>query len=301
VAVRRPIEEAIVADINNPAVTLWRRAVATGATSVLLLLTVYVLGVLTRPGQRFEDAVLSAADPASGAPRAPGATDVLAIITSPLPVAAILTVLIVAVLRQRVMLGIVATGVVVASVLTTEIVQRAVLRPILLDTGLRREDQSFPSGHTTVAASVMAALVLVTPARLRTVVVFVGTVCAAGVSVATVAAGWHRPSDTLGSNLIVVIYTCVALAVLARRHQVTSDAPEPGHRAGVLVLVAVAVAGGGLAVALGAGAPVTILTVGRALALTGSVALGLVLSALLRRIDLRPPRPAPAGDQEKTC
>lgn len=272
----------------------------------------YLLAVWTPAGQRFEDAVLTAAERAGG-DAAPAAA--LGWVSVASVLAALAVVLAIGLLRRRPLLGALAAAVVPASVLTAEVVQRAVPRPILLDSGVRREDQSFPSGHAAVAMSVMCSLVLVVPHRWRGPVLLLAFAGAATVEIGTVSSGWHRPSDTIGSDLIVVMYTCAAVAVLARLGRVSEAdvRTRAGRAAGVAL-------GGGLAgLALGAflvaavatvahhvSAPTsstvegTAFTAGRALALSGGAGVALWLLALLRRVDLRPPGPA-SRDGESRC
>ncbi len=72
---------------------------------------------------------------------------------------------------------------------------------------------SFPSGHTTAAASIAVALLIVVPARLRALAAVAGAafVCAVGISV--VALEWHYPSDVVGGLLVAAGWGFAALAV----------------------------------------------------------------------------------------
>jgi hypothetical protein len=179
------------------------------------------------------------------------------------------------------------------------------LRPVLLHHGTRREDQSFPSGHVAVAMSVMCALVMVAPYRFRGAVVFLASLWAASIEVAAVTAAWHRPSDTIGSDLIVVIYACAALAVLARLGWVSeATLRTPTGRAARGLLVGAYGGAGVLALAVAAVAGLTdgpVLTAGRAIAVSGSTAVALALLALLGRVDLDTPLAVPTADRELAC
>jgi hypothetical protein len=181
----------------------------------------------------------------------------------------------------------------------------AVLRPVLLHHGTRREDQSFPSGHVAVAMSVMCALVLVAPYRFRGAVVFLASLWAASVEIAAVTASWHRPSDTIGSDLIVVLYACAAIAVLTRRGWVReAELRTPTGRAARGLLAggygAVALLAVGVAALTGRTAGGPALTAGRLIALSGSAAVAVALLALLRRVDLDTP-PRPTEERETGC
>jgi membrane-associated phospholipid phosphatase len=279
-----------------------RRTVLTGVTCAALLLLIYLLAVWTRTGQRFEDAVLEAAHGG----RQEAAVDTLHAITEWSLATAVVVVVGIGRLRGRLPLGLAGAGVIVASVLTTEIVRRAVpVRPLLLAVGVRREDQSFPSGHTTIAMSVMCGLVMVVPYRFRVVTVFLTSLWAASVGALTVTASWHRPSDTIGSDLIVLIYACAAIVLLARRGGVRRAEPRRGvgrtarslligllGAEAVVALCAGLIAGGLAMRELAAPAdpevvPGSALTAGRAIALAGGALVALTLLALLRHIDLQ--------------
>jgi membrane-associated phospholipid phosphatase len=76
---------------------------------------------------------------------------------------------------------------------------------------------SFPSGHTTAAASIAVALLLVVPAAHRLAAAVVGLLLTAAVGVSVVVLGWHYPSDVLGGLLVVGAWGFAALAWLRRR------------------------------------------------------------------------------------
>ena len=154
----------------------------------------------------------------------------------------------------------------------------------------------------------MCALVLVVPYRFRGPVVVLGSLWAASVEVATVTARWHRPSDTIGSDLIVVIYACAAVALLARWGRVRpAELRTPAGRAlrrlltvvyavvAVLAFVAAAVVVGIAVHDPGHTGAVNVLVAGRALALSGSAAVAVTLLALLHRVELGAPPASRAG------
>ena len=113
-------------------------------------------------------------------------------------------------LRKRPILALLAMIVVAGSVLSTELIKYQVFSRPLLDTyGDRLPYNTLPSGHTTVALSVAVGVTLVSPARLRLLVGTIGVVYGAATGVATMSAGWHRPSDAVAA--CVVVGTWVAL------------------------------------------------------------------------------------------
>jgi hypothetical protein len=279
-----------------------RRAALTGCCCAVLLAAVYLMAVWTVPGQRFEDAVLEAALRVAGGRQEEAAVATLDTISHVSLAAAALLVLAIGLARRRPWLAVAGTGVIAGSVATTEVLRHLVLlRPILLPSGVRREDQSFPSGHTTIAMSVMCALVMVVPYRFRGVAVLVTSAWATAVGASTVTASWHRPSDTIGGDLIVLGYACAAVALLARTG--AAREAEPRSKAGRAMMAAVlglevveAVAGLAIAAAAASlrhGVPegdVAALTAGRAIAVAGGAMVAVTMLALLRRTDLAPAR-----------
>jgi membrane-associated phospholipid phosphatase len=197
----------------------------TGACGALLI-GVYLAAVRTVPGQRFEDSVLSAAAFHQDSIAASWAIPVLNTVTVFSLAAVVAAVVVIARLRRLPLLGWLAAGVVVASVLSGQLARVVLERPALLEFGFRRGDQSFPSGHTTVALSVLCAVGLVVPRGWRPLAIGLCSMWATSVTVGTVAAGWHRPSDTLGSGLIVLFWISLALAGLAWRGPLTA-VPAP--------------------------------------------------------------------------
>jgi membrane-associated phospholipid phosphatase len=116
----------------------------------------------------------------------------------------------------------------------------------LLKTRLERADlddfpapNSFPSGHTTAAASVVFALILVLPHAVRGMVTLIGAGYVTVIAVATVWAEWHRPSDTVAGLLVVLAWGGAVAAVLrARRRRIPGPLSRP-TRLTTLVLTVV--------------------------------------------------------------
>ncbi|HTT95943.1 MAG TPA: phosphatase PAP2 family protein [Solirubrobacterales bacterium] len=77
---------------------------------------------------------------------------------------------------------------------------------------------SFPSGHTTAAASIAVALLLVVPTGYRLLAAGVGAALTGAVGLSVVILGWHYPSDVLGALLVVATWGLCAVAYLRRRH-----------------------------------------------------------------------------------
>jgi membrane-associated phospholipid phosphatase len=117
----------------------------------------------------------------------------------------------IALIRGRVLLAAVATLTILGANLTTQLVKAFTTRPDLgIDVERVTAGNSLPSGHTTVTASVAVALVLVAPAAVRGVAALAGTGVAVLAGVATVVAGWHRPSDAVAAFLVVGAWAALA-------------------------------------------------------------------------------------------
>lgn len=116
--------------------------------------------------------------------------------------------------------------------ITAVLVVEYVLKPIVD----RRYEVvlTFPSGTTTVVASVATAWVIAVPVRLRSVAVVVGAFLVALECIAVVALQWHYPSDAvcgaifgIGAVLLIDGLLHVAAASLrARRTSPADGVPE---------------------------------------------------------------------------
>jgi membrane-associated phospholipid phosphatase len=161
----------------------------------------------------------------------------------------------------------------------------------LLRSGYRRDDQSFPSGHTAIAMGVMVGLVLVVPHRWRWPVVAVTAPWAIGMGVATVTVGWHRPSDTIGSDLIALLYASLAVLLLARQGRLQATAPRTAQAAAVGVVVGLLC----VAVMLALSTTGSGFTLARTIVLAASITTTLTVLALLRGVEFRSAQPGPGG------
>lgn len=108
-----------------------------------------------------------------------------------------------------------------AAATMTQLLKSTLTRP---DFGISATPMnSFPSGHTTVAASAMLAILLVSSPRLRPVVGTLGGIFAATAAVSTYVLGWHRPSDVIGAVLVSCAWALIAGWLILSR--------EPGWNA----------------------------------------------------------------------
>jgi len=158
----------------------------------------------------------------------------------------------IALIRGRIALAVTATLLIAGANLSTQLLKHHLTRPDLgIDPERALAGNSLPSGHTTVAASVAVALILVLPPKVRAVGAFLGAGYAAAAGVATLSAGWHRPSDAIAAYLVVGAWTAVAgLTLLFFQRERATVSPADAHRVAAAVLGlggALAVAASGLA------------------------------------------------------
>ncbi len=176
------------------------------------LAVLYLVFVRTHAGQRVDEAVLAGR---LASPRARQAASDLLTTISAGSVALVLALLAgQALVRRRAALAVVALAVILGAVGTTEVLKHVLLsRPDLVFSPLPQN--SFPSGHTTTAFAVGIAAALAAPPRWRRLVAAGAFVYGTAIGVATIAAGWHRPSDVAGALLVVTGWAAaVVLAVV---------------------------------------------------------------------------------------
>ena len=186
------------------------------------------------------------------------------------------------VLRKRIDLAVGAALLVIGANASTQLLKTRLVRP---DLDAFPAPNSFPSGHTAAAASVVCALILALPHAVRGTVALIGFGYVTLIAVATVWAEWHRPSDTIAALLIVLAWgSVIAFGVRLRRRRVAGRPERPGRPATLLLLAGGAVAGlmgvlGLLAVALSERVTPGLVS-GRFAFLTGSAGIAAVVAGV---------------------
>ena len=143
---------------------------------------------------------------------------------------------------------------------------------------------SLPSGHTTVVASAVGALLLVAPRSLRLMTVVAGALAATATGASTVVAGWHRPADIVAALAVCVAWTAAGSMLVGGAHR-----PGPGVLFGSLVGAA---AGLALLVGIGVRPAYGWSGFGGATIVLGAMALATALSvALMERVSPTSPQP----------
>ena len=191
-------------------------------------------------------------------------------------------------LRRQVLATVVALAVVAASNLTTQLLKHELLsRP---DNGATGDwHNSFPSGHTTVAASAVFALFLVCAPRVRPFIAALGAVVLIAIGALLVGNQWHRPSDVVGGILVVAIFVFLGGAALAplRPAAATSRHGMAGT-VGLLVVASIVSAcafGVAYLAVAGGDAPPAVSTLAGLLAIAATVgATSLLAARLFRRV-----------------
>ncbi|UFU03411.1 phosphatase PAP2 family protein [Ruania suaedae] len=237
------------------------------AVSAAAVIALWRIFVTTARGQQLDD--VAALGAAFGRDTLePLLTPVLTIVSVPFVALAVLAAATGAVLQRRPAIAVGAAAVLGGSNLTTQVLKELLERP---DLGVTYAlGNSLPSGHTTVAASVAAAALLIAPRRWRGPVAVAGVGYAALTGLATLVGGWHRPSDVVAAYLVVALWYFLVEAARqlpARAALPRGYRPAPRVNAAT-VLLALAAAATVLALVLGAWVASTLPPVGTEVAST---------------------------------
>ncbi|MGO4784509.1 phosphatase PAP2 family protein [Cryobacterium sp. W22_MBD10_FK3] len=138
--------------------------------------------------------------------------------------------LVIAAVRRAWFPLVVAVAAAMAAVVTTQLLKNVILtRPELGVDGYI--PNSFPSGHTTVAAASALVVFLVASPHTRWLAGTIGAAFAVAAGVSTLVSLWHRPSDVIAALLVVAFWGCVAGAVLTRSggRQRAARTPTPAR------------------------------------------------------------------------
>lgn len=200
-----------------------RAALAALAGFAAAGLTYYVF-VLTAAGQRVDQTAHDGSEFGRGR-LTQLARPVLEVVSVGFIVAVLAATITVAFLRRRWRLTLQVAIVLGGANLATQILKKVLLpRP---DLGVRGEfgipaDNSLPSGHTTVAAAAMIAVLLVVPRRMRGAVAIGGVAYVAATGVSTLIGGWHRPSDVVAAVFLTFAVGALAIALVPEPQPVWS-------------------------------------------------------------------------------
>ncbi|MCZ7436656.1 phosphatase PAP2 family protein [Micromonospora sp. WMMC241] len=214
---------------------VWLVVLALAQTAAFLVL--WRLAVHTRLGQWLDTVALTGNQ--IGQDRVDGPVDTILNAMSAVSLLAATAVIgFIALIRGRKALAVTATLLIAGANASTQLLKYFLARPDFgIDPERAAAGNSLPSGHTTVAASVAVALILVLPRKLRVAGAFIGAGYAAAAGVATLSAGWHRPSDAVAAYLLVGAWAAVAgLVLLVFQRERAVVEPGDAHRLAAAVL-----------------------------------------------------------------
>jgi hypothetical protein len=184
-------------------------------------------------------------------------------------------------MRGHARLAAAALVVIAGANVTTQLLKDVVLERSPLDV---IAPNSLPSGHTTVVASAVGALLLVAPRPLRLPVVVAGALAATVTGASTIVAGWHRPADIVAALAVCVAWTAIGSMIVGGTHRAA-----PGVVVGALLGAAGALV---LLVGIGVRPAYGWSGFGEATVVLGAMALATALSvAVMERISPVAPQP----------
>lgn len=262
------------------------RYVVAAVLCAVAFAALYLIFVRSQSGQAIDQLAFSGAE--NGSTGTSVTLRLLDLIPSVMVLAGAIVSILIAWARSAWFALIVGVGAAVAAIITTQLLKNVLLtRPDLGIEGY--EPNSFPSGHTTVAAASALVIFLVAGPRLRWLAGTIGAAIAVAAGVSTLVSLWHRPSDVIAALLVVAFWGCIAGAVLTRTgvRSRADAAPTPARLslrvqswiAVLAALVTAAAAGIGATGAFGVnslapvaylGAVTAIVAVGFALAITAT-------------------------------
>lgn len=180
----------------------------------------FVLGVQRLTGQAIEEKVLSAAT-FTTAPPAP-----LSLVSPLAVVIALAAVLVIAWASHGFVRALFATGAGAVAIVASQLMKDQFERPQLLQLD---ELNTFPSGHMTVFAAVVCALIWAVPQKIRAATAVAGAALMALAAYQLLAYGWHRPSDLIGAfGLTLATFSLAAL--VSPRSAAQAAGPGPAGR-----------------------------------------------------------------------
>lgn len=194
VGLARPLLSLLVAAVCGAAVVLMARG-AVGTASGQRL------DQLTLSGSRNHDGLLSRI-----------AELAVETVSMPVIIALLALTAVIALLRRRPALLLPLASLVLGANLTTQVIKHLLVSREVLGPGIEPTTNSFPSGHSTLAATTMIALVLVA-GRARPLVAPLGLLWSGAAGIGTLVTGWHRPSDVIGAIAVSAAWTFLVLGV----------------------------------------------------------------------------------------
>ncbi len=166
------------------------------------------------------------------------------------PPAAIFATIVLA--GQKYLAGLIAAGTVVAANISTQVLKYGILdRPDLVGNPTYWTNNSLPSGHTTIAASVAVAVFLVASPKARPALGVLAALWGGGWGTYLFIEAWHRPSDMVAAYLVVAAWGLVGGWLIFRaspkENTVITDAePDVAPAAGLCWFLGIVLTLGGV-------------------------------------------------------
>ncbi|MFZ3453607.1 phosphatase PAP2 family protein [Arthrobacter sp. 7Tela_A1] len=228
---------------HNPALFLFAALLAAAGTAVT-----YLGFVRTTTGQLADESAWREAEAVAPSTRYP-ALEILDFLPLLSAFIALIVIAAVSIFRRRFSVAVIAIATMAGANLATQ-----VLKNLLLDRPYRGvitlDFNSLPSGHTTMAASAMAAVFLVSAPRWRPAVAALGGTYAVLAGAATFFNLWHRPADVVAAFLVVSTCTLVGGLAMMRTNPEWNTWPAGGRSGGMTFWTGLSAAVGGLALAV---------------------------------------------------
>lgn len=206
--------------------------------AIVVFCATYFGLVRTYLGQYVENSALLGAQQSATAAEVSDALDNLDVISyGSLAVAAVVFVAI-GFVRRSWQIGIAGIATLGVATVTSEALKRFILpRPDLAPIYQDNAHNSFPSGHTTIAMSILIALLLVFSYRWRGLMMLLATWWAVSIGEATITARWHRLSDTIGADMVALLVGALVALWLLRQEKLISRTQKTYPLRVVLVVI----------------------------------------------------------------
>lgn len=204
-----------------------------------MLVVVAIVALHTGTGQRFDERAMRTV--VAGRETELTVLSVLGRVSIGAILAVSVVCVVLAILRGRIRLAVAALVVIAGSNVTTQLLKEVVLERSQLDV---IAPNSLPSGHTTVVAGAVGAMLLVSPRALRLLVVLAGAFAVMLTGASTVVAGWHRPADIVAALAVCLAWTAAGAMMAGGSHRPTSGVglwSLAGAGAALVLLVAIGV------------------------------------------------------------
>lgn len=197
-----------------------RRRLLLGAAAFLVALVVgYIVLVVTSWGHNLNNEAYFGRD-IDGRAVVDAEGDLLGHVTVAVLAISLIMLLLVGVVQRATIVGLIAVTGICVAVMGAEVLKRTLPWEHLIATDYalphRLQEETYPSGHTTIGTSFALALLLLIPHTWRWWAAIVAGFIAATFGFGVVFAGWHRPADAIGGYLWSALVMSIAAWLAVR-------------------------------------------------------------------------------------